>query len=171
MGVGKDENGYCSKQPDAMNAVLSNESVRTVLFSYMWGNYSNGYPYEFEKGLQKIVSLANSRPDLRIVVLLDPPWDYDTYDIRKRGGSGFNRLYSDKIPYEQFIVDYPANNDWKKGNQKVLEILNGQIETIQTEHLVCPDKKCNLLLSYKDDDHLRASYVKKYASWIDTIFE
>ena len=121
------------------------------------------------------MSYANNRPDRRIVVLLNPPWDdwsYDwSYDILNRGGSGFNRLFSDRIPYDQFIVDYPANNDWQKGNQKVLEILNGQIETVQTEHLVCPDKKCNLLLSYKDDDHLRASYVKKYASWIDSIFE
>ena len=171
MGVGNNKDGICKKQPEIINTVLSHESVKTVLFSYIWGRYLNDHPNEFGKGLLNIVAFANQRPDQRFVVLLDPPWDTNTYDIRKRGGSGFNRLLSNRLPYEQFIVDYPANNDWLMGNQKVQEILNSKVETIQIDHLVCPERKCNLLLSYKDADHLRASYVKKHASWIDTIFK
>ena len=34
---------------------------------------------------------------------------------------------------------------------------------------VCPNKKCNLR-NYKDDDHLRSSYVEQNAAWIDQVF-
>ena len=40
---------------------------------------------------------------------------------------------------------------------------------IETETKVCPNKKCNLR-NYKDDDHLRSSYVEQNAAWIDQVF-
>ena len=171
MGVGNNKCGHCAKQPQAIDKLLTNESIKTVLFTYIWGRYNIEHSEEFVKGLERIIFLSNKRRNQRVVVLLDPPWDDSSYDIRQHGGSGFNRLFSDSIPYHQFVVDYPTDDKWLQGNQKVLETLNGQVETIEIANLVCPEKKCNLLLSYKDENHLRASYVKKYASWIDTIFK
>ena len=69
-----------------------------------------------------------------------------------------------------FLVDYPTNDDWLKGNLYIEEKMSSYAVNIKTEHLVCPNKKCNLM-NYKDDDHLRSSYVKANAFWIDEILE
>lgn len=36
---------------------------------------------------------------------------------------------------------------------------------------LCPNKKCDLIKSYRDANHLRASDVKKHATWIDQVFQ
>ena len=44
-------------------------------------------------------------------------------------------------------------------------------EIIEVAPYVCPDRKCNLLKWYKDDDHLQPLRLEKEAVWLDRIFE
>ena len=49
-------------------------------------------------------------------------------------------------------------------------VLKSFLTFIEAEPGVCQDGKCNMLF-YRDGDHLRASFVKDKAVWIDRIFE
>ena len=69
------------------------------------------------------------------------------------------------------MVDYPSDLNWRFGNEQVAQHLKKWVRFIETESKVCPNKKCNLIKSYRDDDHLKASYVKEHATWIDQVFE
>ena len=77
------------------------------------------------------------------------------------------RVYQEKN--NDIIVDLPEEKLWSKGNQYVEKVFSSYATIIETETKVCPNKKCNLR-NYKDDDHLRSSYVEQNAAWIDQVF-
>ena len=103
-------------------------------------------------------------------VILDAPWD------ESESGSDFNplrrisRLHFSELKDEDFMVPLPKDPTWLLGNNSVRFVLEGVATIIDPVSHVCPEGWCNLL-HYKDDDHLRASYAKEKAFWIDSIFE
>lgn len=42
---------------------------------------------------------------------------------------------------------------------------------ISVEEYVCPNRQCNLIKWYKDDDHLQPLRIEKEAIWIDQFFD
>ena len=103
--------------------------------------------------------------DKRFFVLLDSPWDNGSYDPIHY----INSLNPQKNKNNDIIVDLPEEKLWTKGNQYVEKVFSLYATIIETETKVCPNKKCNLR-NYKDDDHLRSSYVEQNAAWIDQVF-
>ena len=49
-------------------------------------------------------------------------------------------------------------------------VQDASVVIIDPSNQVCPNQKCSLL-NYKDDDHLRASYLRDHATWIDPVFQ
>ena len=142
--------------------------MKTVVIGQIWGEYLKQSSPELIDSLNAMQKWINDSNGKRFYVLLDFPWDTGSFDIRNR--AEVKRWDNTPIDRSVFIVNYPSQTDWAEGNLFVEKNLTNAI-FIETASKVCPNEKCNLLKSYKDDDHLRASYVKQYATWIDQVFE
>ncbi len=156
----------CKQLPHKIETLMSSPKIKTIVIGQIWGLYKQENPFEFEEGVNKYIELIRTYGNGKnIYVLLDAPWDYGSYDPKQHIT---NRLDIEGILNADLQVTYPQNNDWLKGNLYIEEKMSPYATIIKTEHLVCPDKLCNLRY-YKDDDHLRASYVKDNATWIDNL--
>ena len=162
-------NESCRNMSKSVDRLLQDFRFKTVVFGEMWGAYLKRPSSMFEKGMQVMRAWVDKRQDVNFYVLLDYPWDNHSYDIRNR--LVIRRWVDEVVSPKDYIVDYPSDYNWRFGNEKVVEHLKNWVRFIETESQVCPNKKCNLIKSYKDDDHLRASYVKEHATWIDQVFE
>lgn len=162
---------------------INKKSVKTVVFAQAWGGYKNSkninsYFVDLQ-GNKKILNDVNFDEMIeiyaeyireiaktkKVFIILDAPWDTGSYDPIKR----INRLNS-TLTESDFISDFPKQKDWIEGNETVRKYLSDIATIIDPVDQFCPNHKCNLL-RYKDDDHLRSSYVRDNATWIDQIFE
>lgn len=168
VGYSEDGDLRCKSIPESVDKLLKNERLNTIVWGQMWGYYLKHVPEIFDQGMSVINAWKAKNPDKSFYVLLDYPWDDHSYDIRNH--VSVKRWSYEPIDKDKFKVEYPTQNDWMMGNQQVVQSLESVV-FIDTESKVCPNKKCDLLKSYKDDDHLRASYVKENATWLDPIFE
>lgn len=171
---------------------LNDERIKRVVIGGIWGNYKHqptGLVFEkengeiqnldnggFESAIAKLSAVIKAHPDKEFFVLLDYPWNEGKYDRNKHvwaQGSYNPALSSSRWvngQTEEILVDYPELTYWEEGNEVMQAMLKGQVRFIETASLVCPNRQCNLI-NYKDDDHLRSSYVEKHATWIDQLFE
>ena len=167
IGIGPKKSEECPYLPTKIEKLMSSPKINTVVIGQMWGVYQNEQPLNFQKTIEKYIELIQKYgKDKKVIVLLDAPWDYGSYDLKNH----LNRFNLDSIKTSDFLADYPQNNDWQKGNMYIQDKMSPYASIIKTEHLVCPNKKCNLK-NYIDDDHLRSSYIKNNAFWIDEIIK
>lgn len=161
-------NNECRKGSEIFYQLLKNKQVKKVVLVNKWGSrYNQDY---FEEGIAKFKSALLDRKDLKVFVLLDPPWDEGT------GGSHgnfdplrhFNRFRPDAPRY---MLTYSNNADWKFGNDAISAKLGNLSTIISVEGFVCPLGKCDVHKWYMDDDHLQPRRLEKEAFWIDKIFE
>lgn len=158
----------CKEMPQKLKQLIQAPTLKTIVIGQIWGAYQHDAPEAFQQGVEEYIKIIqNYASDKKVFVLLDTPWDYGSYDLRKHIK---NRFDIEGFSKDDFHVDYPKNDDWLKGNLYIENKMAPYAELIKTEHLVCPNKKCNLRF-YKDDDHLRSSYVEKNAFWIDKVFQ
>lgn len=123
----------------------------------------------FADGMNRYLEwLKKYGSEKQFYVVLDAPWDSaGEYDLKKQIK---NRLDTGSVIKHGFYVDYPSSTKWADGNKQAERYFSDYATLITTESFVCPDKRCNLL-NYKDDDHLRSSYIRNKAFWIDPIYE
>ena len=165
IGFNSSNSDNCRQLPAKIVKLASLPQIKTIVIGQMRGAYKNSHPNSFQQGVEKYIEIIQKYgKDKKVIVLLDAPWDYGSYDLKNQ----LNRLHANQLKNTGFLVDYPTNNDWLKGNLYIEEKMSSYSVILKTEHLVCPDKRCNLM-NYKDDDHLRSSYVKANAFWIDEI--
>ena len=166
IGLNSSNSENCRELPNKIEKLTALPQIKTIVIGQMWGVYKKGHPDNFQKAIEQYIELVQKYGQgKKVFILLDAPWDYDSYDIKKRIE---NRLNLDVFNKTNFHVTYPQNEDWLKGNLYVADKMSPYATMIKTEHLVCPNKTCNLK-NYKDADHLRSSYVKANAFWIDEI--
>jgi len=175
-------NGKCELVVAEYERLMDNPHIKKIVFGGIWGRYlhqrgeymipdSNGGLHElaeggFEMGIRNIKDLISRYPEKQFFVLLDYPWSKDSYTAL----ANLNRLTKEWDRKDHFEVPYPSLKHWKEGNERVRSELSGLVTFIEAEPGVCQDGKCNMLF-YRDGDHLRASFVKDKAVWIDRIFE
>lgn len=165
--IGAGGNDNCKAIPGQLQTLLQDDRIKTVVIGQIWGAHMHEREKDFHRGVQKYIELIEKfGKGKKVFVLLDCPWDYGSYDLKKRM---VNRLDYESFINTDFSVDYPKENYWKEGNSYVETKLSPYASIIKTEHLVCPEEKCDLR-NYKDDDHLRSSYVERNAFWIDQTF-
>lgn len=77
-------------------------------------------------------------------------------------------MFFNKLP----SIDGTVNSHWREGNEMVSMIGRAypKIKIIDPVKDVCPSFACPSYM-YQDDNHLRSSYVRDHALWIDHIFQ
>ena len=68
-------------------------------------------------------------------------------------------------------MPYPKSDMWKVANQRVQNALKDKAIILETESYVCQNNKCDVLNEYRDDHHLRSSFLQKDGVWIDRVFD
>ena len=174
------ENESCDRKIKDFERLLKNENIKHVVIGQKWGSYfgeqfvlgEDGRPVRFCEGewtktLNNLKSyfIGNGRT---LHVILDAPWDESETKSFFNPVHYFSRLHPQKI--ESIKVSLPADRTWLMGNDAVKSILGDVAKMVDPVLQICPDGQCDLL-HYRDDDHLRASYLKDNAVWIDSIFE
>ena len=179
------EKKNCSQRIQDFERLLKNPKLRHVVVAQKWGGYlreenapwvrdEKGNPIRFADS-QKIDVLKKLRTYFEgtgrtLYLILDVPWD------ESEEGSDFDpvrrisRIFPKELKDVDFMVPLPKDPTWLLGNNSVREVLGDIANIIDPVSIECPEGVCNLL-HYKDDDHLRASYAKDYAIWIDSIFD
>ena len=173
----------CSKNIQSFEILLKDPRLHHVVVAQKWGGYLEndditaidalGNSVSFDRGGWKVAlhnlyeAFATSKRTLHVI--LDVPWD------ESKTSSNYDPLrrlprYNTTIGEQDFLVPYPKDDAWKQGNDAALATFQSVATIIAPAEQECPQRTCNLL-HYKDDDHLRASYAKDHAVWIDSIFD
>ena len=103
-------------------------------------------------------------------VILDVPWDESNEGKNFDPLLHISRIFPKELIEEDFMMPLPKDPTWLLGNNSVRFVLNDIATIVDPIYQHCPKGQCNLL-HYKDDDHLRASYTREHAVWIDSIFD
>lgn len=164
------ENNRCKHASDILGSILNDQNVRVLVIGQKWGGYPSdimSYGLEaYAKFVEEFIRVDSSR---KVFILLDSPWSEDgEFDIWKYLGSRFD--VKNKVLKGNFFVNLPIDDRWKKGNEAILSKFTGNVTFVETASFICPNEKCNLK-HYKDNDHLRSTFVREHATWIDQVFE
>lgn len=170
----------CNRKIKDFERLLSNKEIKHVVLGQKWGSYfgkdfvfdENGMPVRFVEG-QWVKTLRNLQKYFEgngrtLHVILDAPWDESENKRLFNPVHYFSRIHPEKI--ESIKVSIPKDPAWRMGNDAVKSILGHFAKIIDPVSQVCPHEQCDLL-RYRDDDHLRASYLRDHAVWIDSIFD
>ena len=176
--IGKSSVGKrCANANHDLEKIFLDPNLRILVFSQKWGGYKNNGI--LSEGIEGYLSIVNKFLEFdrnrRVYVLLDNPWSEDKngeFDIFRYLGSRYN--VEEKINTGSFIVSLPKNQEWKEGNEFLLgkflqKDFKNNVIFINTQKYICPNGVCDLK-DYRDNDHLRSSYVRDNAFWIDQIF-
>ena len=159
---------FCKKMQKQFSFLLHNNAVKNIAISQKWGGYFHDDPVFFQKTLSNFAKYLDSHPDVRVWIILDPPWE-------EPEGKGQEGLYNPWKHITRFNIKknlwfrYPVDLRWKNGNDAVRRTLGKRVSYIETEPFICRKGKCNLKY-YANDDHLHTAFTEKHATWIDPIF-
>lgn len=161
-------NNVCKNASNTFYSLLRDSRVKTIVIANKWGGRYD-QPY-FQKGIAKFKKSLSERPDIKIYVILDPPWDEGV------GGAQGNfdplkHFYRFNSRADDFVVSYPNDKSWLLGNKAINEALKDWATMVETESYVCERNKCNVLKWYRDDDHLHPNSIEKYGVWVDAVFK
>lgn len=158
-------NKKCAPMPDHIENLLKNPQIKVVVIGQMWGGLHNKV---FADGMNRYLEwMKQYSIEKKFYVVLDAPWgSADEFDLKRHIK---NRMDADSMLKQKIEVDYPSSSAWSDGNAQAEKYFSAYADIIGTADYVCPDRRCNLL-NYKDDDHLRSSYVASEAFWIDQIY-
>ena len=171
IGVEKNEDA-CYKASSNLRDVINDPNLKKIVISQQWGGYRSNILTAGVDGYNDLIKLFMSKdPSRKVYVLLDVPWDEsqnNEFDIFKFINGRVN--IKEKLQSLNVVVNLPKDNTWLKGNEFVEKNITKTAKMIRVDDVLCPNGKCNLL-NYKDRDHLRASFVKEKAYWVDQVFE
>ena len=156
------------KEFRALSALIADPRLKTLVIANMWENKMED-PL-FADQLEDLRAAVKARGDLKLFVLLDYPW---TPTVDGRQGDFDPLRHYDRSDFKEsgFIVPFPKEENWRRGNALVRRVLGDVAEFIDPTPYICPNGLCNLLKWYKDDDHLQPLRLEKEAVWLDRIFE
>ncbi len=155
----------CKEEAKALFSLAQDPRVKTMVIGNMWGSRGDQ-----TAAIAEFRQVAAARQDLKIYVLLDYPWT----PAEANGQQGeFDPLrhVSRWKGLSNYVVSYPKDDAWARGNAMVEKAFAGAATFIRPETFVCPEKRCNLLHWYRDDDHLQPMRLKAEGVWLDPIFE
>lgn len=173
--------GKTKKEEICVNAVeelkkfMNHPEFRSLVIAQKWGDYSKNEYSILRNGWRSYLGLIDDfmKKDAsrRVYVIKDNPWDEGDdrdFDFAKH----VNRFSINKENLEEkgIYVKLPKNKEWQYGNDYIEKNRINSISFIETASKICPNGVCNLI-NYKDDDHLRSTYVRDHATWVDQVFE
>lgn len=187
-----DTTPVCAEAMDKILPLLNGTAVKTVAFAALWTNQFKYSPFYLrgdgsnnllmnsevakEHAFRNFAALISQlvKSGKRVFVLLETP-AYQAYDPTGMLPTGWGRLLSKpnipKNPRRADIENY--NGEIDKRIQAVAEVAGARI--INPMDYLCDKEDCPIFahdghLIYYNWDHLRASFVREHAIWIDQIF-
>lgn len=174
----------CERKNRTFEKLLRDPRLKHVIFSQKWGQYETSSKFSVVNALGKevrfdqggwMVALQNMRKafetsDRSLHVILDVPYDESKTHSNYDPIFHLNRYRVGELNTADFMVALPEDKTWLRGNEVVKSVFSDVATIIAPAKQHCPNDMCNLL-HYKDDDHLRASYARDHAVWIDSIFD
>lgn len=169
----------CREFSRQFRSLLETGKFKTIVYANIFGRYfykdllfrrnsknsTSLNDNTFDDAVNSLFSLINASSSVeRMYVILDVPWVDD-------GRNKFriaNRLLINQAP----LIDGMLNSQWRNGNEKIRMLSSAypKNKIIDPVKVACPSFSCTSLM-YKDNDHLRSSYVRDHALWIDHIFQ
>ena len=154
----------CEKISNDVQRMLSKKQLRKVVVGQMWGAYQYEHPNDFRRAMNFLEATVQKYDKLRWYIVLDLPWAYgSTFDLKTR----VNRFNINEE--DSYTINVSKDDIWNTGNLSVKDILKTRVTFIDGLSEFCPNLKCDLY-NYKDWNHLRDSYSKEHAVWIDAVF-
>lgn len=174
--IGKTIKGeICVNSVDELNGFINNPELKTLVIAQKWGDYSKEGSNLLRNGwdsyllmINDFLKIDNSR---NVYIIEDNPWDEG--DDKEFDSAKYISRFSIKkkdLENNGIYVKLPTDKEWQYGNEYIRNKKIDSLLFIETASKICPGEICNLL-NYKDDDHLRSTYVRDHATWIDQVFE
>ena len=159
----------CRKASQDLKLLLGDSRFKHIVVAQYWSNYLNKVPNLFDKALGIMQSWdVYEQLDRRVFVVLDYPCQQgyllNSFDINRLFPQALNEQSRGGVPY-------PKSDMWKVANQRVQNALKDKAIILETESYVCQNNKCDVLNEYRDDHHLRSSFLQKDGVWIDRVFD
>ena len=189
--IARDQNPACAPFVDKVLATLDGDKVKTVALTAFWTNHLTDAEYYLrsdpskvflrdseaaqDRALGNFAALISHLVDAgkRVFVLLETP-SSNAYDPIKAMPTGWRRLLArPKIP------ESPTRSQMDKFVGKISDKIQRVAETagarvIKPMDYLCDKQVCAISTDgqfrYIDNYHLRASYVRDHATYIDQIF-
>ena len=164
----------CINAREQLKPLLDAPEFTTLVIAQKWGVYaengSNVLKHGWDAYRDLIRDFLAAAPERKVFILLDNPWDESANQEFNMMRYVRNRLAYKDAPLTQVPVPMPQDQTWKEGNDYVLARRARSAVYIDPTDAMCPNGICNLL-NYMNDDHLRATFVRNHATWIDPVFE
>ena len=172
----------CQRAIQSFGRMIRDPRLRRVVWIQKWGGYLHSEEMKIRADSGDIISFSEGgfktaidnqkklfkKYDLSVHVVLDVPWD------ESRNVNGYDPLlHISRLRLEDWKgkkLPLPKDGIWLDGNNQATTEFSAIASIVDPVSFHCPDGLCDLL-HYRDDDHLRASYVRDHAVWIDSIFD
>ncbi len=173
MSIGRNVNNEkCKNANENLKDILRDKRIRRLVVAQKWGGYEDMVLKNGIDSYKRMIEYFQAQdPSRKVFVLLDNPWDESRnreFNIERYVPNRFN--IKEVLSNLNVVVSLPKDDSWSRGNNFIKAQLEGNVFFIDVVQDLCPDGKCDLM-RYKDNDHLRASYVRDNATWIDQVFE
>lgn len=159
----------CKRNVETFYKLIEDPRIKTLAVTNKWGDRL-GNAEAVRVGFDRFKRALKTRPDLKVYVLLDAPWD-EGVNGKQGSFDPYKHFFRFDSKPEHFVRPYPKMNLWRLGNDVAVRELSDVATVISIEEHVCPDGKCNLLKWYRDDDHLQPRRLETDATWLDPVFE
>lgn len=162
------DRGHPNEQTRAFYAALEDRNIRTLILAQKWGGRLHRQGAEFRAYMTDLKTQLQKRPDLRVYVLLDTPYEELP---GSQGRTDPLRHYNRISGESNFIVrmeELPS--EWKEGNDWVRQCLSGTATFIDPAPFVWPDGRCDVLHWFRDDDHFQPARLEKEGVWLDRAY-
>lgn len=167
----------CGNFAKNLEKVLAAHKFRKVVFSGKFGGYAFQTAVSIENGQKRLLGpeflaqgvkalrdlVERVSPETEFVVILDSAW-------LDRGAAKFG--ITNRLDLSDIKPGFEVQPDqlWLRGNETVRKALEGNATFIDGSAYLCPQGLCGFDWLI-DTDHLRASYVRDRAVWLDPVFE
>lgn len=171
----------CKRAIQSFEHILKDPRLQHVVWIQKWGGYQNNDSMKIRERSGRVVTFSEGgwvsairiqkeslkKSELSVHIVLDVPWDESQTENSYDPLFHISRLRSGEWKGKKQPL--PKDKAWLQGNDKVKEQFSSFATIIDPVSIHCPEGWCDLF-HYRDDDHLRASYVRDHAIWIDSVF-
>lgn len=171
----------CKRAIQSFEHILKDPRLQHVVWIQKWGGYQNNDSMKIRERSGRVVTFSEGgwvsairiqkeslkKGELSVHIVLDVPWDESRTENSYDPLFHISRLRSGEWKGKKQPL--PKDKAWLQGNDKVKEQFSSFATIIDPVSIHCPEGWCDLF-HYRDDDHLRASYVRDHAIWIDSVF-
>lgn len=161
----------CRRANSYFSNILKLYNIKKVVQSEKWSIYfnnSDGRKIKFDYGFA-LKNLETSLKDRQILyeVMLDNPSGKFVQTLPTK-----NRIRHLKDNEEKITFYFDARNElaWQEANAKVSKTISSSIIFDKVPEMVCPKLKCDIR-AFRDNDHLRASFIADNGDFLIELFE